>query len=142
MQSTLHNTNTMTFPELIRGQEEVLRRVLQASERQITIVEQGNPTILIEHLGQRKRLWAEFEVLDEQLAPHKGIPPERRIWRNLEERHATEASLARCTILLSEIMTNDETSFAKAVEIKDEREKDLLRIRRGRNAVAGYARQG
>jgi len=137
-----HKAHNMTFPELIRGQEEVLRRVLLASERQIAVVEQGNPTALLEHLGQRERLWHEFEVLEQQLAPHKGIPLERRVWRSPEERHATEASLAHCTILLSEIMTNDETSLAKAAEIKAEKEKDLLRVRRGKNAAAGYAKLG
>lgn len=132
----------MTFPELIRNQEEVLQRLLLFSQRQREIVDKDNPTLLLEHLGQRERLWHEFEQLDQQLSPHKGIPPERRVWRSDAERQLTEASQNRCLSLLEEIMANDEISLAKAAELKDEKEKDLRRIQRAKTAASGYARMG
>jgi hypothetical protein len=128
----------MTFSELIQSEEEVLKRVLLASQRQVEIVELGNPGVLIDCLGQRERLWQEFVLLEKQLESHKGIPPERRVWKNAEERQLTEAALKRCEALLAEILANDQISLTKAGELKDEKEKDLRRIQQGKKAARGY----
>ena len=131
----------MTFPELIRSEEMVLQRLLAASQRQLEIVEMGNASVLVEHLGQRGRLWHEFEQLEQQLAPHKGIPAESRVWQSIEERKMTEDTLNRCKALLEDIMTNDQISMAKAAEMKDRAEKDLRRIQLSKSGVLAYAKQ-
>ena len=131
----------MTFSELIRGEEELLKRLLLVSQRQLEIVDMGNASILVQYLGQRERLWHEFELLEQQLAPHKGIPPEKRIWRNAEERQLTESALNRCKVLLEEIMANDQISLVKAAEQKDKAEKDLRRVQLSKNVVPAYAKQ-
>ena len=130
-----------TFPELIRSEEELLKRLLLVSQRQLEIVEEGNVTILIQHLGQRQQLWNEFELLEQQLALHKGISPERRVWKSADERQRTESALNRCKELLEKIMENDEKSMTKMAEQKDEVEEQLGRIQRGGNAAIGYGRQ-
>jgi len=131
----------MTFSELIRSEEELLKRLLLVSQRQLEIVEAGNATVLVEHLGQRQRLWHEFELLEQQLAAHKGIPPEKRVWKSAEERQQTEWALNRCKMLLEEIMANDQISFTKAAELKEKVEKDLRRVQLSKNAVPEYAKQ-
>ena len=130
-----------TFPELIRSEEELLNRLLLVSQRQLEIVEEGNFTILIQHLGLRQQLWNEFELLEQQLAPYKGIPPEHRVWKSPEERQLTEAALNRCKELLEKIMENDEKSMAKTAAQQDEVAEQLGRVKRGGNAAIGYGRQ-
>ena len=131
----------MTFPELIQSQEEILRRLLLVSQHQLEIVEQGDPTILVMYLEQRGQLWGEFEVLQEQLAPHKGVPPEQRVWNNAEERRLTELAMKHCEELLKEILMNDQISMAAAEELKKKVEQDLRRVQVAKTAAPGYARQ-
>ena len=131
----------MTFFELIRGEEELLKRLLLVSQRQLEIVDMGNASVLVQHLEQRERLWQEFELLERQLAPHKGIPPEMRVWKSAEERQLTELSLNRCKTLLEEIMANDQISLAKAAEQKDKAEKDLRRVQLATTVAPAYAKQ-
>ena len=131
----------MSFSELIRNEEELLKRLLSVSQRQVEIVDMGNATVLVQHLEQRERLWQEFELLERQLMPHKGVPPERRVWKSAEERQLTELSLNRCKMLLEEIMANDQISFAKATEQKDKAEKDLRRVQLATTVAPAYAKQ-
>ena len=131
----------MTFSELIRSEEELLKRLLLVSQRQLELVEEGNVTTLIQHLGQRQQLWNEFELLERQLAPHKGIPPENRVWRNANERQMTEASLNRCKDLLEKILEIDQMSLTKTAAQKDEVEGRLQRIQRGARPSIEYERQ-
>ena len=131
----------MTFPELIRSQEEILRRLLLVSQHQLEIVDRGDPTVLVMYLEQRGQLWGEFELLQEQLVPHKGVPLAQRVWKNAEERQLTELTLNRCQELLNEIMANDQISMAKAVELQEKVEKDLRRVQVARTAAPAYARQ-
>ena len=131
----------MNFSELIRSEEELLKRLLLVSQRQLEIVEAGNAAVLVEYLGQRQRLWHEFELLERQLATHKGIPPENRVWKSAEERQQTELSLNRCKMLLEEIMANDQISFTKAAELKENVEKDLRRVQLSKNAAPAYMKQ-
>jgi len=131
----------MFFSELIRHEEELLNRLLLISQRQVEIVNLGNATVLVQHLEQRERLWQEFELLEKQLTPHKGVPPESRVWKSAEERQLTEVSLNRCKTLLEEIMANDQISFAKAAEQKEKAEKDLRRVQLATTVVPAYAKQ-
>ena len=132
---------TPSFSELIRREEELLKRLLLVSQRQLEIAQAGNGTLLVQHLEKRGQLWNEFELLEQQLAPHKGIPPERRVWKNLEERNLTEAALNRCKTLLEQIMENDETSLKETAEKKNEAEKNLRRVQLAKPAVTGYSKQ-
>ena len=131
----------MTFPELIRSEEELLEQLLLVSQRQIEIVEMGNANVLVYHLGRRQRLWQEFERLEQQLTPHKGIPAEQRIWKNADERQQTEKALNRCKILLEKIMENDQISLAKTAELKDKVEKDLRRVQLAASVAPAYLKQ-
>ena len=130
-----------TFSELIRSQEALLKRLLLVSQRQLEIVEEGNVTVLIQHLGKRQQLWNEFELLEQQLAPHKEIPPEHRTWKNAEEREMTTAALDRCKGLLEQILANDEICLTKTAEQKDEVEEQLGRVQRGTPVASAYGRQ-
>jgi len=131
----------MSFSELIRREEELLQRMLLISQRQLEIVDLGNATILIEHLGLRERLWHEFELLEQQLTPHKGIPPEQRVWKNAEERHLTESTLNRCKALLEEIMVNDQLSIEKTAARRDDVAEQLRRIQRTGTVAPAYLKQ-
>jgi len=131
----------MTFTELIRSEEELLKRLLLVSQRQLELVEEGNVTTLIQHLGQRQQLWNEFEFLEQQLAPHKRIPPEHRVWKSADERQMTEASLNRCKDLLEQILENDQICLTKTAAQKDEVEGQLQRIQRGAPVATAYGRQ-
>jgi len=131
----------MTFPELIRGEEEILNRLLLVSQRQLEIAEAGNATVLIEHLGLRQQLWHEFERLDQQLAPHKGIPPEQRVWKSAEERQQTEAVLNRCKGLLEQILANDQISMETTAARRDEVGEQLRRIQRSTTVAPAYLKQ-
>ena len=130
-----------SFSELIRREEELLKRLLLVSQRQWELTQAGNGTVLVQHLERRAQLWNEFELLEQQLAPHKGIPPERRVWTSTEERSLTELALNRCKTLLEQIMENDEKSLEKAAEQKDKAEKDLRRLQVGKTAAPAYLKQ-
>jgi len=132
----------MSFSELIRSEEELLQRLLLVSQRQLEIAETGNGSALLQHLERRQQLWNEFELLEQQLTPHKGIPPERRNWNSIEERQLTESALNRCKELLEQILKNDEESLTKTAAHKDEAEKNVHRLRRGANVASAYIRQG
>jgi len=131
----------MTFSELIRSEEEVLKRLLIVSQRQVALVQEGDATVLIQHLGRREQLWKEFELLEKQLEPYKGIPPEQRRWKNTEERQTTEATLDRCKAYMEQILANDQVSLTTMAAAKDEREGKLDQVRRGQNAAIEYGRQ-
>ena len=130
-----------TFSELIRSEEEVLKRVLVAAQRQLEIAEAGNVTVLIQHLGQRQQLWNEFELLEQQLIAYKEIPPEHRVWENADERRWTELTLDRCKELLGQILENDEKSEALIAAQRNEVEKQLNRLQRGTPVATTYGRQ-
>ena len=131
----------LPFSELIRSEEELLKRLLLVSQRQLELVEEGSVTVLIQHLGLRQQLWNEFELLEQQLKPHKEILPEHRIWKSAEERQMTETALNRCKDLLEKIVENDQVCLTKMAEQKDDVEEQLRRIQRGTNAALGYGRQ-
>jgi len=131
----------MTFSELIRIEEEMLKRLLLVSQRQLELVQDGNVTALIEYLGQRQRLWNEFETIEQQLEPHKKIPPEQRVWKNPEERQRTEAAVNRCKELLEQIMATDEESLAQTAAQKAEVEEQLAKVQRSGRAATAYGRQ-
>jgi hypothetical protein len=131
----------MTFTELILSEEELLKRLLLVSQRQLDIVDMGNAGVLVQFLVQRERLWNEFEQLEQQLAPHKRIPPEEREWKSNEERQLTELAVNRCKTLLEKIMANDEISLEKAAAQKDKAEKDLRRVQLAATVAPAYAKQ-
>ena len=131
----------MSFPELIRSEEMLLQRLLATSQRQLEIVNTGSATVLVEHLGQQERLWHEFERLEQQLAPHKGIPSERRVWKSASERKMTEEALNRCKVLMEEIMAIYQISITKAAELMEKAEKDLRRIQLATPGALAYAKQ-
>ena len=131
----------MSFSELIRSEEELLKRLLLISQRQLELANDGNVTILIEHLGQRQRLWDEFEWLEQQLMPYKGISPERRVWKNAEERQQTEAALNRCKELMEQILANDQMSLATTAMQKKEVEAQLRRVQRAAIVAPAYMKQ-
>ena len=131
----------MTFPELIRCQENLLRRLLAASQQQIEIAERGDATILEQFLVQRGQLWIEFEQILQLLAPFKGLPPEQRVWKNPEERQHTESAVNRCKELLLEIYANNQKSLTIGEELKEKVEKDLRRVQQAKNAAPAYMKQ-
>jgi len=131
----------MSFSELIRNEEELLRRLLLVSQRQLEIVQSGDGTSLLLHLGKRQQLWNEFELLEQQLAPYKGIPPERRVWKSAEERAMTEAALNRCKELMAEMLAYDESSMTQAAAHKDEAAEQLRRIQQNGSVAVAYGRQ-
>jgi len=131
----------MSFSELIQREEELLKRLLLVSQRQLELVQAGNVTMLIQHLGQRQQLWNEFELLEQQLVPHKGIPSEQRVWNSVEERQMTEAALSRCKELMEQILANDQTSLTLTAAQKEEVEEQLLRVRRAATVAPEYLKQ-
>jgi hypothetical protein len=130
----------MTFSELIHDEEELLKRLLIVSERQLDIVHEGNVTNLIQHLGQRQQLWNMFEELEEQLAPHKKILPENRVWNNPEERQTTEHTLQRCKELMERILANDSISLKVMESQKNDVELQLRRVQQSSAVVPAYAK--
>ena len=141
MQTVIHPPKMRSFAELIRSEEEILQRLLLVSQRQLEIVEAGNITVLIQYLGMRQQLWGEFELLEQQLGPHKGIAPESRSWKSAAERQLTESALNRCKDLLEKILENDQICLTKTAAQKDEVEKQLHRVQRGGNVALAYMRQ-
>jgi len=131
----------MSFPELIRSEEELLMRLLLVSQQQVEIVDASSETVLLEFLGQRHKLWSEFELLEQQLAPHKGIPPESRVWKSDEERQTTALALNRCKDLMERILANDQMSLTKAAARRDEVVAQLRRVQQATTAVPAYAKQ-
>lgn len=131
----------MTFSELIHSEEAVLYRLLLVSEKQLELARSGSVTILIQHLGQRERLWHEFEELEKQTAVHRGVPPEKRVWNNAEERQMTEESLLRCKELMEKILANDQMSSDAVAEQKKEVEVQLKKVGSARRAAPEYVRQ-
>jgi len=131
----------MSFSELIQSEKELLQRLLLVSQRQLEIVDMGNSSLLVQHLQRRERLWDEFELLEQKLAPYKGIPPEKRVWESADERLLTESALNHCKTLLEEIMATDQISLTKAAELKDKAEKDLRRVRLSKNVAPAYSKQ-
>jgi hypothetical protein len=131
----------MTFSELISLEEAVLCRLLLASEKQLELARGGNITLLIRHLGQRERLWHEFEQLEQQLAEHKGILPERRLWTSAEERQMTEAALNRCKELMEKILANDQMSSDTVAEQKQYVEAQIQKVGTTRRVAPEYVRQ-
>jgi hypothetical protein len=103
--------------------EEILKRLLLASEQQLELVAEGNVTELIQHLGQRQQLWHKFELWEQQLAPHMGILPERRGCKSAEERQMIKVVANRCQELLEKIQKNNQICLTKTTEQKEELEK-------------------
>ena len=131
----------MSFSELIRSEEALLNRLLLVSQRQLELVQEGNVTILEQHLGQQQKLWNEFELLEQQLAPHKGIPSEKRVWFNTDERQMTEAAVNRCKDLMKKILANVQVSMAAFAAQKDEAEEQLRRVQRAAAVAPAYLKQ-
>ena len=131
-----------TFPELIRSEEEMLKRLLLVSQRQMEVVEEGDFTVQLPYLlGKWQQLWNEFELLDRQLAPHKETLPENRVWKSTAERQMTEFAQDRCKELLKTILDNYQICLTKMAAQKDEVAAQLRRIQRGGNTALGYMRQ-
>ena len=130
-----------SFSELIRSQEELLKRLLLVSQRQLEIVQTGDGTLLLEHLGKRQQLWNELELLDQQLAPHKTTLPESRVWKYSEERQMTEEALNRCKELMAQILENDAQSMGLAEKLMDEIKEQLQRVQHGGRIASAYGRQ-
>ena len=133
--------STLSFSELIRREEELLKRLLLVSQRQLELAQTGNGTMLIQFMDKRQQLWNEFELLEQQLAAHKGIPPEQRVWSSPEERKLTDSALKRCEALLQEIIANNQLGMEKVAEHKDKAEQDLKRIQVGKPAATEYMKQ-
>ncbi|MDR3234573.1 MAG: hypothetical protein LBT46_13090 [Planctomycetaceae bacterium] len=131
---------TNTFFDIIRREEQLLERLLYISRRQLEIVRNGNMTVLLQHLGQRQQLWNEFELLEEQMQPHKEVAPEQRVWKDGAERQTAEQSLERCKVMLAEILVTDNTSLDETFAQKTETELQLKRIQRAKNVVPAYAK--
>jgi hypothetical protein len=138
---SLRNQRPVSFSELIRIEEELLRRLLLVSQRQVEIVDMGNASVLLQFMMQRERLGDEFDRLEKQLAPHKGIPPEKRVWNSPEERQITESAVNRCEELMKEILANDEVSMTKMEALKDKAENDLRRVQLAKTSAPAYAKQ-
>ena len=134
-------SNNMTFSKLIRSQEALLHRLLVVSQRQLELAKDGNVTILTQHLEQRLLLWNEFEVLEQQLAPHKGVPSEEREWKSAEERQMTEVALNRCKELMEQILAIDQTSLETVTVKKDEVGEQVRRIQQGAPVADAYRKQ-
>ena len=111
--------NGLVVSELIRNEEELLKRLLVVSLLQLELVQDGNMILLIQHLGLRQQLWNDFEALEQQLEPYKGIPPKRWDWQSTEERQLTVSALNRCRELMEKIRGNDLMSMMLLAKQKD-----------------------
>ncbi|MDR1963618.1 MAG: hypothetical protein LBQ50_07545 [Planctomycetaceae bacterium] len=132
---------TKTLSELIQQKEELLRRLLPISVRQLEIVRQSDLTTLLPHLARKQRLMNEFEIIEQQLVPFQNIPPEERKWNNKTEQQETSAAIDRCAVMLEEILRNDSTSMDELSVQKTEVEEQLRRVRQGSQVFSAYAKQ-
>ena len=130
-----------TFSELIRQKEHLLMRLVPISVRQLEIVQSADVSRLIQLLGQKQQLMYEFEEIERQLAPHREIPPEERVWSDEAERTETGAAINRCAAMLEEILRNDTRSTDELSAQKNVVEEQLRRTRQGAQIHNGYAKQ-
>jgi len=126
---------------LMQSEESVLTRLYSQSLTQLEIVRSGDVVRLIEFLARKQQTVAEFEELQERLAPHRNLAPEQRKWKNEEERKQTEELINRCGELLKMIVENDTASTGELSSQKDEVEKQIKRIQQNVQVNASYAKQ-
>ncbi|GHT32050.1 hypothetical protein FACS1894214_3760 [Planctomycetales bacterium] len=126
---------------LMQNEESVLTRLYSQSLTQLEIVRGGDTARLIEFLARKQQTVAEFEELQQQLAPHRNILPEQRKWKNENERKQTEELISRCGELLKMIVENDTASTGELSSQKDEVEKQLNRIQQNVQVNLTYAKQ-
>ncbi len=132
--------NSEFFSDLIRAKEKILERLLPISERQLKLVREGDVSLLLQLLGQKQKMFDEFEKIERRLAPHRDVPPESRRWKSEKERVDTEAAIARCTERLAEILRLDEQSMQEMSEQKTAVEEQVRRLHQGSRLHAAYSR--
>lgn len=129
------------FTRLLRQKENVLRRLLPVSKRQLEIVRSENVEDLLSHLGRKSKLTDELEDIERQLVPFKALSPEERVWKNEEERNEVRDILERCNELLKQILEWDRQSTEELAAQRMQTETELKQARQSAQVHNAYARR-
>ncbi|HID77729.1 MAG TPA: hypothetical protein EYP56_17255 [Planctomycetaceae bacterium] len=129
---------TDLLAELISERFDCLRRLRQLVEQQVSLVEGGDLTRLLDVLGAKQRLLWELERIERALDPFRGQNPESRRWRSGQLRQQCAEQSARCTQLLEEIMAEEKRSQSRLVERRERVAAELRSVEQAGRACSAY----
>jgi hypothetical protein len=122
----------------IARKAQLLELLRKLAEAQLTLVNAGNMSRLMQVLGSKDSLLQQLQIVERQLDPFRDQDPEQRRWSSPEARLACQHDAARCTDLLAAIVMLEKQAEVEMTRRRDETAAQLQATYSSREAQGAY----
>jgi flagellar biosynthesis/type III secretory pathway chaperone len=128
--------------ELVERKCACLAELHELSRRQLELIDGEQMSGLIDLLAGKQRLIGLLQAIDQQLGPHRGLPPAARAWSSESERTRCGALLARCEALLADILRQEKLGEERLIERRNQTALRVATTWQAHEARGAYAAAG
>jgi hypothetical protein len=136
--STEQGKSTEQLARLVSAKRQVLKIVVQLSERQVEMIECGQMEDLMKLLAAKQTVLAQLQSLERELAPYRDDDPETRAWASPAARAACQAQATEANALIGRSLELERTAEAAMVARRDAAEQSLAAFQAAADARTAY----
>ena len=127
---------------LIGKKLEILEQLRDLVRRQTEIVAAGEMTALLEILAAKQNLIDRLQSLEKHLDYFREQDPDKRTWRNADDRNRCRSVSLRCEALLKEVMLVEKQCELSLQQRRDDCAERLQDLQSGSDAHDAYLQAG
>jgi hypothetical protein len=123
---------------LIAHKLNLLRQIHALTRRQGALFEGRRIDVLLQVFRAKAALLSEIQQVERRLDPYRQQDPERRAWRNEEERLLARRQAAECESLLAEIKAWERESEIALIQERNQTTRRLSELQQAGEAHVAY----
>jgi hypothetical protein len=124
---------------LVAAKHQVLKVLVQLSERQLEVIQEAEMTTLIKLLAAKQTVMTQLQEIEKELRPFRGEDPDLRVWRSPVERTACQAQAEAANALLSRALALEQQAETAMLMRRDAAATALSAVQTAGDARAAYA---
>ena len=132
---------TEQLAELIDRKHQCLLQLRDLGNQQAAFAAEGNLSDLLQVLAAKQQLIQLLQRLEQALEPYRHDEPDRRRWRQAEQRASCTRQAEDCRRLLAEILTQEKQSEAQMTLRRDEVARQLQGAHSAQQTRSAYTQQ-
>jgi hypothetical protein len=127
---------TQRLSQLVAEKRDCLEQLLRLSEQQLSLIDEGRMTDLLNVLAAKQRLLSALSAVERLLAPFREQDPAARRWRAAADRVHCGELLADCERLLARALEREREGEAR---LRARRDETAAQLRGAQGAAAAHA---
>jgi hypothetical protein len=129
---------TEQLARLVSAKLQVLKILVQLSQRQINLIDTAEMTDLIKLLTAKQTVLGQLQALERELEPYRGDDPDQRVWSSLAARAACQAQAHEANALLAQLLELEQRAETSMLVRRDAAGLALATLQTAADARAAY----